>query len=116
MVRSHITSTSRNVSRMLDGEVRFRVKLGPSLASNNRLRLENFEKGANRLRELHPPDYRRRLLELAKANATRRVYLYTLLRLVDRKGFLRSCARTARSFFPGHQSTAQTREIVTQAR
>jgi GT2 family glycosyltransferase len=112
LVRSHATSTSRDMRRMLEGEVRFRVKLGSSLANNDRLRLANFEKGANRLGELNPKDYSRRLLELARANATKRVYLYALLRLVDRKGFVRSSARTIRSFLPGYKGAAQAGEFA----
>ncbi len=99
LVRSHSGSSSRDLKRMLDGEVRFRLKLGKVLKGDSQLLVENFERGANRLRELQPPDYTARLLELAKANATGRVALYTLLRLVDRKDYLRSFVRRlARAF------------------
>jgi glycosyltransferase involved in cell wall biosynthesis len=97
LVRSHPQSTSRDRSRMHDGECRFRVKLGGLLRGNAKLRLDNFEKAANRLGELNPPDYVSRLLQLAKANVTPRVYAYTLLRLIDRQNRLRDVARALRS-------------------
>ncbi len=109
LVRSHSQSTSRDVGRMLEGEIRFRLKLGKLLEGNARLRLQNFERGANRLRDLKPPDYSSRLLQLAKANATNRVLVYTLLRLIDRKNWLRSGARALRAaVFQGH-STGELR-------
>ncbi|MGI9087615.1 MAG: glycosyltransferase family 2 protein [Chthoniobacterales bacterium] len=96
LVRSHATSTSRDLSRMLDGECRFRVKVGYLLRGNHFLRLQNFEKAANRLGELNPPDYHRRLWELANANATARVYTYAFLRMLDRGDKLRAVARSLR--------------------
>ncbi len=107
LVRSHTKSTSRDLNRMLEGEVRFRHMLGSLLANNARLRLENFEQGANRLGELNPQDYRYRLLELAKANATKRVYLYALLRLIDRNNILRAGARTIRTLLSRKQYVRQ---------
>ena len=96
LVRSHTTSSSRDLVRMRDGHYSVRLKTG-RLIRDARFRRYNFEAGANYLEELAFRDQTRRLLRLAWANATIWVYAYALLRILDRKHRLRTLARRLRS-------------------
>ena len=96
LVRSHKTSSSRDPVRMWKGEYAVRLKAG-RLIRDPVLRRHNFEAAANSLKELAPADQTRRLLRLARANATVRVYTYALLRILDRKHQVRTLVRWLRA-------------------
>jgi glycosyltransferase involved in cell wall biosynthesis len=96
LVRSHRTSSSRDPVRMREGEYLFRLKAGRFIR-DPALRRDNFEAAANSLEKLALAGQTRRLLRLARANATVRVYTYALLRILDRKHRVRTLARWLRA-------------------
>ena len=96
LVRSHSGSMSRDDGRMFEAQYRVRLKISRSIA-DPALKLRNFELAASALEELNSADRLRRLLRLAKANSSARVWLNALLRIVDTKQLLRGLASTGRN-------------------
>lgn len=111
LVRSHEASSSRDLTRMLEGEYLFRLKIAKYL-NTPMLRRHNFEAGASRLEQLNPPDLAARLWKLAKANASPRVYAYAALRVLDKHHRLRTFARAVRG--STRVATPQSERVVSR--